>query len=101
MKCNAAIDLIDLGITSEALKAHLQRCPSCRARRALWALLQEAGGVAPSRAFTSRLHDALRAEAAKEPRASSARGSAASLDEFADFPPESFGQLLFGKLQRG
>ena len=101
MKCNTAIELIDLGATTRTLELHVQSCPSCRARRALWALLREASAVAPSREFTSRLHDALCTEAAKEPRVARRRASMTGLDEFADFPPESFGQLLFGKLRRG
>jgi hypothetical protein len=102
MKCKAAMELIDRGATTEALELHLQGCSSCGARRALWALLREASPITPSEEFTNRLQEALRAEAARTgPRGASRRAPATTLDEFADFPPGSLGQFLFGKLRRG
>lgn len=101
ISCRTAIEMIEVGKTSDALDHHIEHCAGCGARRALWLLLGEARAVAPSPEFTERLLEALRAASAGARRRAGRRKGIRPLDDFADFPPGSLGQILFGKLQGG
>jgi hypothetical protein len=102
MECKKAREMIEAGQGAAALSAHLEECAECRAERALWELLGETGELDPNPAFAERVLAGMREEEKsslwERLRALLGRGGAPTrtLDEFADFPPGSFGALIFG-----
>jgi hypothetical protein len=94
--------MIDTGREDEELSAHLQGCAECRGERSLWELLGEARGLEPGLEFTERVLAKIKEEERRTPwdhlRALLSKGftSTRTLDEFSDFPPGSFGALIFG-----
>jgi len=119
MECKDARALIGAGGTGEEpnkepsahLRDHLAACEACREHARLWELLGEAGALERGLDFTERVVARLKAEGRHSERHGERRGpwgwlqamlaprpaSTRTLDEFADFPPESFGALLFGR----
>ena len=106
MDCKSAHEMIDSGQESEELLAHVRGCAECRAEHALWDLLGEAKTLEPGLEFTERVLAKIKEEERRTPwdhlRALLSRGftSTRTLDEFSDFPPGSFGAVIFGTYRR-
>jgi hypothetical protein len=106
MDCKMAQAMIDSGQENEELLAHLRGCERCREERNLWGLLGEAKGLEPGLEFTERVLAKIKEEERRTPwdyfKAFLSRGftSTRTLDEFSDFPPGSFGEVMFGDQRR-
>ena len=102
MDCKKAREMIEAGQGAVALSAHLEGCVECRAERALWDLLGEARGLDPGLTFAERVLARMKEEEKwslwEHLWALLGRGFAPIriLDEFSDFPPGSFGAVIFG-----
>jgi len=102
MDCKKAREMIEVGQGTVALSAHLEGCAECRAERSLWDLLGEARGLDPEPAFAERVLARMKEEERwslwEHLKALLGRGFALTrtLDEFSDFPPGSFGAVIFG-----
>jgi len=103
MDCKQAREVIEAGQEALALSAHLEGCAECRAEHDLWGLLGEAGGLDPGPTFTQRVLARMKEEKKKGSlwehlQALLGRGfvPTRALDEFSDFPPGSFGAVIFG-----
>jgi anti-sigma factor RsiW len=104
MDCEMARGMIEAG-RGEGLAQHLDACPACRREQALWGVIGEAAGEAkaegPGPDFTERVMARVREEERRDPwrRLRDLIGPerlSGTLDEFSDFPPDSFGAFLFG-----
>ena len=106
MDCKKAGEMIEAGQGAVALSAHLEGCAECRAESALWDLLGEARGLAPELAFAQRVLTRMKRQKRwsfwEHLRALLGRGFAPTrtLDELSDFPPGSFGAVIFGEYWR-
>jgi hypothetical protein len=102
MDCKKAREVIEAGQGALALSAHLEGCAECRAERALWDLLGEARGLDPGPIFTQRALARMKQQEKgslwEHLQALLGRGfvPTRALDEFSDFPPGSFGAVIFG-----
>jgi hypothetical protein len=102
MECKKARTMIEVRRRDRELAAHLEVCADCRGEFALWDLLGEAEELEPGLEFTKRVLEKVK----EEGRRTSWRDSkdrlgrcfiwSETLDEFSDFPPDSFGAFLFG-----
>lgn len=106
MDCKTAHGMIESGREDAELSAHLEGCAECRGERALQDLLGEAEGIEPRPEFTERVLAKVKEEGRRTPwdylKALASRGftSTRTLDEFSDFPPGSFGAVIFGTYRR-
>ncbi|MEW6327705.1 MAG: hypothetical protein AB1487_08950 [Thermodesulfobacteriota bacterium] len=102
MECKKARTMIEACRKDREFAAHLEVCADCRGELALWDLLGEAQGLEPGLEFTERVLEKVK----EEGRQTSWRDIkdmlgrcfiwSGTLDEFSDFPPDSFGAVLFG-----
>jgi len=105
MDCNEARDNIWRGRAGAELADHLEGCAACRQEQALWGLLGEAPALEAGLDLSERVMGRLKDEERRGPwehlRSLLGLGytSTRTLDEFSDFPPDSFGALLFGPVR--
>ena len=102
MECKKARTMIEARRKDKELVAHLEVCADCRGERALWNLLGEAQGLEPGLEFTEQVLEKLKEEERRtswghiKDRLGRCFIWSGTLDEFSDFPPDSFGAFLFG-----
>ena len=102
MDCKKAQEMIEAGQGAVALSAHFEGCAECRAERSLWDLLGEARALDAGPAFALRVLARMKKEKRwslwEHLQALLGRGfvPTRALDEFSDFPPGSFGAVIFG-----
>lgn len=97
MDCRKAVATIESGERTDEFNEHLLSCAGCRNEQKLWDLLADAKGVETGSGFTEKVLERIRVEEAMAwrhlERMQNERFTY-SLDEFSDFPPESFGSLF-------
>ncbi|MFH1147554.1 MAG: hypothetical protein V1736_07590 [Pseudomonadota bacterium] len=97
MRCDKAIAMIESGRKTDEFNEHASSCTGCQSEQKLWDLLAEAKGIETGFEFTERVLERIRVEEGKPWRHSEQLQDERftySLDEFSDFPPESFGSLF-------
>lgn len=102
MECEEAKRLIRSCQRKPELSAHLDTCGDCCEEHAFWNLLGEVEDIEPGLGLTERVLQEIKTEERRDSwdhiknlvgRYFSGSGM---LDEFSDFPPDSFGAVLFG-----